>query len=66
MIHDAEELWATIGQPEWLTDLVIERLGLDAIVERAYSLGVEHGRAQLADERAQAEEASRQTLTVMA
>ena len=50
-IHDAEQLSEAIGVPVWLTPLVIERLELDALFERAYSLGVEHGRAQVQGER---------------
>jgi hypothetical protein len=51
IIHDSEQLLQAIGVPAWLTPLVIERLGLDALFERAYSLGVEHGRAQVQGER---------------
>lgn len=50
-IHNAEQLSEAIGVPAWLTPLVIERLELDALFERAYSLGVEHGRAQVQGER---------------
>lgn len=55
-IRDHDDLLAKIGRPPWLTDMVIERLGLDDLFSRAYSLGVEHGRAQVTDERALADE----------
>lgn len=57
-INDVYELLEVIGRPPWLADLVVERLDLDVLFEKAYALGVEHGRAQMKDEHVHASELS--------